>query len=141
VLLPALEAALEGLSAGAHKTVELAARDAYGERDPASQLEFARDEFASDVAPGDRLELERDDGSVVVVSVLDVNDEGVVVDLNHPLAGQRVRFEIEVLEARPATAEELQIAESALEAGEEDPEEATGGLIPPSDLLRRGGRS
>jgi FKBP-type peptidyl-prolyl cis-trans isomerase SlyD len=133
-LLPALEAALEGLTVGAKRTVELAPEDGYGERKPELETEVARDDFPPDVSPGDRYELERDDGSEVVVRVLAVSDEGVVVDFNHPLAGQRVRFEIEVLEARVATPEELELAESALLAPGDEPADA---LIPAANLLRR----
>lgn len=141
VLLPALEAALEGLGAGAKKTVELAARDAYGERDAAQQIEVAREDFPPDVAEGDRFELEREDGSELVTRVLAVSEDLVVLDMNHPLAGQKIRFDIEVLEARAATPEELQIAESALLADENEGSEGPSGLIPAADLLRRGVRS
>ncbi len=141
VLLPAVEAKLEGLASGATRNFELSAREAYGERDAALQLEVSRDEFPPDVAEGDRFDLERADGTEVVARVLEVSDELVVLDMNHPLAGQRVRFEIEVLEARAATADEVQIAESALTSPEEGAPEAPEGLIPAVDLLRRGVRS
>jgi FKBP-type peptidyl-prolyl cis-trans isomerase SlyD len=140
-LLPPLEAALEGLTVGAERTVELSARDAFGERRPELELEVARDEFPPDAAPGDRFELEREDGSEVVARLLAVGEDTAVVDLNHPLAGQRVRFEIGVLEARAATPEELQIAESALLMGEEAGPDPTEGLIPAAGLLRGGVRS
>jgi len=136
VLLPALEARLEGLGAGAKRSIELAPRDAYGERNLTRQLEVSREDFPPDVAPGDRYELEREDGSELVVRVLAVEDDVVVLDTNHPLAGQRVRFDIEVLEARTATREELEIAEAALTADEGDAEPAEP-LIPAVDLLRR----
>jgi FKBP-type peptidyl-prolyl cis-trans isomerase SlyD len=133
-LLPALEAALEGLSAGATRRVELSAEEAYGKRRPDLELEVAREDFPPDVEPGDRYELEREDGHEVVVRVLAVSDEGVVVDFNHPLAGQRVRYEIEVLETRAASAEEIELAEAALlAAGEGEPE----GLLPADSLVRR----
>jgi len=134
-LLPALESALEGLGVGARRSVELSARDAYGERKPELEVEFSREEFPPDVAPGDRLELEREDGSEVVARVLDVTEDAVVMDLNHPLAGQRVRYEIEVLEARAATAAELELAESqALALEDPGPME---GLVPAGDLVRK----
>lgn len=136
VLLPALEAKLEGLTAGAKRSIELTPREAYGERDPSLQLEVSREDFPPDVAPGDRYELERDDGSELVVRVLAVEDDLVVLDTNHPLAGQRVRFDIEVLEARAATREELEIAEAAL-TGDDGDVEPMEPLIPAVDLLRR----
>jgi len=141
VLLPALEARLEGLTVGSRKSIELAARDAYGERDAARQIEVSREEFPPDVAAGDRFELEGEDGAELVTRVLAVSDDLVVLDMNHPLAGQRVRFDIEVLDARAATPEELQIAESALLGDETEGSPGPSGLIPAADLLRRGVRS
>jgi FKBP-type peptidyl-prolyl cis-trans isomerase SlyD len=140
-LLPPIEAALAGLGVGAKRTVDLPARDAFGERRAELELEVARDEFPPDVSPGDRYELERDDGSEVVARILAVSDDVVVVDMNHPLAGQRVRFEIEVLEARAASAEELQIAETQLLGEADDAPDPSEGLIPVAGLLRRGVRS
>lgn len=133
-LLPALEAALEGTTVGAKRTIELAPEDAYGKRQPELEMEIAREDFPPDVAPGDRYELEREDGSEVVVRVLDVSERGVIVDFNHPLADQRIRFEIDVLEARAATPAELEIAESALLTPEDQDSET---LIPSANLLRR----
>jgi len=140
-LLPVVEAALEGLGVGAKRDVELAPRDAFGERRAELELEVAREEFPPDVTSGDRFELERDDGSEVVARILAVGEDTVVVDLNHPLAGQRVRLEITVLEARAASPEELALAESAVLAEEDVPGDPGEGLIPLGGLLRRGGRS
>lgn len=136
-LLPALERALDGLAAGDRTSVALAPRDAYGARDPHAIIEVDREDFPPDVAPGDRFEAERADGAIVVLQVIDVLDDAVVLDTNHPLAGQRVRYELEVLEVRPAAAEELQRAVRLLE---EAPDRPPDGLIPPSRLLPGGGR-
>ena len=147
-LLPALEAALEGKTVGARCAVELGPKDAFGDRDPELFLEVERSEFPPEVAPGDRFDAEQKDGTPLVLQVLEVSDAAVLVDLNHPLAGQRVRFEVEVLEARPASADELALAEARLE---EDPGSDPGGgpagpgapgsegqapLIAPASLLR-----
>lgn len=148
MLLPAVEERVQGLVAGDKKSFELEAEDAYGPRDPKAEVEFDRAEFPKDVAEGDRYEVERDDGTPLVLRVLSVGEEGVLTDLNHPLAGQRVRFEVEVLEARAATADELALAEAAL-TDEPDgdgspgsgPEDGPGGLVPVASLLRRGVRS
>jgi FKBP-type peptidyl-prolyl cis-trans isomerase SlyD len=148
MLLPGVEAAIDGLVAGAKKSFELDAEEAYGRRDRAAEVEFDRAEFPPDIAEGDRYEVERDDGTPLVLRVLSVGEEGVLVDLNHPLAGQRIRFEVEVLEARAASADELALAEAAVSAapdGDADPgagpEDGPGGLVPVASLLRRGVRS
>jgi FKBP-type peptidyl-prolyl cis-trans isomerase SlyD len=135
-LLPALESALEGASEGSRRSVTLSARDAYGARLPENEVAVARDEFPPDVAEGDRFEMEREDGTLAVVRVLGVSDESIVIDLNHPLAGQSVRFDVEVLEARPASSDELRLAEAALAEAEDPAQEAPDGLISAASLLR-----
>ncbi|HLV66794.1 MAG TPA: FKBP-type peptidyl-prolyl cis-trans isomerase [Polyangiaceae bacterium] len=132
VLLPALEAALENRASGDHVRVTLRPEDAFGPRRQEAILELDRDELPAEVAAGDRYEAETADGLLVVLRVLEVRDDAVVVDSNHPLAGQRITFEIDVLEVRPATDAELRAAERAAEGLES----ASGPLIPVASLLR-----
>jgi len=131
-LLPQLEAALDGQSAGGRRTVSLSPREGFGSRQPERVVEFDRAEFPAEVAAGDRFDAEGDDGNVVVLRVLEVLEDAVVIDLNHPLAGQSVRFELEVLGVRPATTEEIELAEAAIQA----PGPADGSLISAERLLR-----
>ena len=140
-LLPALELAIEGMGAGARKSVTLKPQEAFGERDPKAMLEVLRDEFPEDVAPGDVFDAEEDDssdapGGMVLLRVMEVTPDTVVLDRNHPLAGQKVRFDVEVVEVRPAEEGEISAAERAL-SGPETPEES---LIPAASLLRGGTR-
>jgi FKBP-type peptidyl-prolyl cis-trans isomerase 2 len=131
-LLPALEEKLAGLREGERRSVWLKPDEAFGPRDPEDVLEVDRADFPEDVAPGDAFEAEGEDGRRVLLQVLDVSEELVVLDGNHPLAGQRVCFEVEVLELRPASESELSAAEARLAAAEE-PQEP---LIPAESLLR-----
>jgi FKBP-type peptidyl-prolyl cis-trans isomerase SlyD len=114
--------------------------DAFGERDPKAVLEVLRDEFPEDVAEGDVFDAEEDEGgpvgSPVVLRVLEVTPDTVILDRNHPLAGQKVRFDVEALEVRPAEDSEILAAETAL-LDQEEPKEA---LIPVASLLRGGTR-
>jgi FKBP-type peptidyl-prolyl cis-trans isomerase SlyD len=139
-LLPALEDALAGMTAGEAKSVVLRPKNAYGPRRPGAVLEVDRSEFPPEVAPGDRYELENAEGGVLVLKVLDVDDSRVVLDANHPLAGQNVRFELRVLEVRPATSEESKAAEARLTG---DPGVLAAGppaLIAPERLIRGQGK-
>jgi FKBP-type peptidyl-prolyl cis-trans isomerase SlyD len=141
VLLPALEAGIEGMRAGSRKSITLKPRDAFGERDPKATLEVLRDEFPEDVAEGDVFDADEDEGpeapgGVVLLRVLEVTPETVILDRNHPLAGQKVRFDVEVVEVRPADEAEILAAEQALSAP--SPQEET--LIPAASLLRGGTR-
>jgi FKBP-type peptidyl-prolyl cis-trans isomerase SlyD len=136
-LLPALEAALEGVPAGGKKSITLKPEDAFGKRDPKATLEVLRDEFPDDVAEGDVFDADEADGpeapgGPVLLRVLEVTPDSVVLDRNHPLAGQKVRFDVEVLEVRPAEDDEISAAEAAALA----PSEAEEPLIPAARLLR-----
>ena len=132
VLFPELEEQLDGLTEGASRTVHLKPEHAFGLRNPEAQVEVDRGDFPDDVAAGDCYEAEDEDGRPVLLQVLDVTDEGVLVDSNHPLAGQTLRFEVEAREVRPATESELLAAEQRLLAQQSEPEQ----LITPQSLLR-----
>ncbi len=140
-LVPALEAGIEGLPQGAKKSLTLKPEDAFGVRDPKAVLEVLRDDFPDDVAEGDVFDAEEDEradapGGMVLLRVLEVTPESVILDRNHPLAGQKVRFDVEVLEVRPAEDSEILAAEAAVSAEES----AEAPLIPVASLLRGGTR-
>lgn len=107
LLVPGLEAALPGLQTGDKKTISLAAADAYGERYeqliqamPASMFD------GMEVAVGMQFRATTDEGEQTVI-VVDVSEDTIVVDGNHPLAGIDLTFNIEVMDVRDATEEEL----------------------------------
>lgn len=131
-LLPPLEAALDGQEQGAKREVTLSPREAFGTRRKEAVVEFALEDFPPGVAPGDRFDADTADGGVLLLRVMEVGEDAVVVDMNHPLAGQRVRFELEVHEVRLATPEETRAAEARL-SGEP---QAFGPVIPVERLLR-----
>ena len=146
-LLDQIEQGIEGLSAGDRKTLRLGPEQAYGRRDPTALTEVERSDFPDDVAPGDRFEAETPEGEVIVLRVVDVSDEAVVIDTNHPLADQTVRFELEIVGVRPASAAELQAAAERLEAeiraeaeGVSAAENGHSTLIPLRRLLEGGRR-
>lgn len=131
-LLEPLEAALERRRSGETCSVTLDEHDAFGPRRAEAIVEFERTEFPPDISPGDHFEAERQDGGVLVLRVLDVLPDAVVVDTNHPLAGQSVRFELTIEEVRPATSEELAQAESSIR----EEKSANEPLVPVERLLR-----
>jgi FKBP-type peptidyl-prolyl cis-trans isomerase SlyD len=150
-VLPALERDLEGAKAGDRRTVEAGPGDAFGERDEGALLEVDRDDFPGGEAAkvGDEIVASGPDGVEVAHRVVEVTDDAVLVDLNHPLAGQRVRFEIEVCEVRAATDAELDAAQAAVDElivgegaivygsqpGDELPGDASGGADAPNEHL------
>lgn len=136
-LLPAVEQAVQDLRAGDRRSLELAPEQAYGRRDPRAVIEVDREDFPPDVAPGDRFEAESAGGGVVMLHVLDVLDDAVVLDTNHPLAGQKVRIDLDIASVRPATAQEIDDAVRRLERRQAaDRPEPGPELVPPGRLLQ-----
>jgi FKBP-type peptidyl-prolyl cis-trans isomerase SlyD len=116
-IVPGLERGLEGMSKGELRSVVVPAVDGYGEYDPEAVFEVERSDFPrpNEIAVGDEFVAESDDGQGIALTVLEVNGDACVVDTNHPLAGENLRFEVTVLEVRPATDGEIRKAEQALE--------------------------
>ncbi|MCB1465057.1 MAG: peptidylprolyl isomerase [Nitratireductor sp.] len=98
-IIPGLDKAMPGMSAGDKKTVNVPANEAYGEADPNARQSVPRDQIPADIPleVGRQLQVQTQDGRVVAVMVVDLNDEAVVLDANHPLAGQNLTFAIELV--------------------------------------------
>jgi len=107
-IIPGLEKALEGSEPGQQKSVVVEPADGYGEPDPAGVFALPKDSFPEgmELEPGMNLVGETPQGPVAL-RVDQVNDDDVVVDANHPLAGKRLHFEVEVMDVREASEEEI----------------------------------
>jgi FKBP-type peptidyl-prolyl cis-trans isomerase SlyD len=116
-LVPGLERQIEGLRAGDRRSVTVDPEEAFGERDEEAVFEVEKEDFpdAATVAEGDEFMAEGPDGEPIAMRVLEVRSDAFVVDTNHPLAGQRVRFDVEVSAVRPAREEEIAAAQAELE--------------------------
>lgn len=107
-IIPGLEAALEGSKKGDKKTVNVKAADAYGEFEQELIVEVPKAQLPKkDIAVGDQFHADSGNGHVQVVTVTKVEGDTVTVDGNHPLAGQDLNFEVEVMDVREATKDEL----------------------------------
>jgi len=116
-IVPGLEKGLEGLCAGERRDIVVDAADAFGEHDDDGVFEVDKEDFpdSGDVVPGDEFVAQGPDGEPIAMRVVEVLPEAFLVDTNHPLAGQRVRFEVEVADVRPAEEEEIARAQAELE--------------------------
>ena len=103
-IIPAMEEALEGVEEGSVIKINIPAAKAWGERDESLQEVVPRESLAhiEDLAAGQQYQLPEEDGSVQIISILDVNENTVTVDANHPLAGKNLTYEIKVLTVEPA---------------------------------------
>jgi FKBP-type peptidyl-prolyl cis-trans isomerase SlyD len=120
MLVPGLEAGLVGLAAGDKKLIVVSAEAGFGERDEELVLELDRTEFPDPekITAGDEFIAESPDGDEVVMRVVALKPDAVVVDANHPLAGQTLHYAVSVREVREATAEEIETAATAFEEAE-----------------------
>ena len=94
---------------GSHKfEVEVSADNAYGQREDGFVQTVPKDMFAGieDLEVGSQLRATTDDGEQTVI-VIDAQEDEITVDGNHPLAGIDLKFDVEILEVRDATEEEL----------------------------------
>jgi FKBP-type peptidyl-prolyl cis-trans isomerase SlyD len=118
-IIPGLEQELAGLDVGATKTVQVAPAEAYGEYNDDMVQTLPREEFAGieNLEVGMQLQAQDQDGNTFRVHVAQIDGNDVVIDGNHPLAGVPLTFEIEIIEVRDATAEELQHGHAHGEGG------------------------
>jgi FKBP-type peptidyl-prolyl cis-trans isomerase SlyD len=109
-IVPGLEGQLEGMGSGESKKVIVAPAQGYGEHDPRGLQTVPRDMFPpnAQLQPGMTISAQTEGGDVIPITIREVKGEQVVVDLNHPLAGKTLHFEVTVREVRAATEEELE---------------------------------
>jgi FKBP-type peptidyl-prolyl cis-trans isomerase 2 len=92
---------VSGMNIGEKKTIRIAPNDAYGEYDDALVLQVPREELpALNYELGTELVMQQPSGRSIPVIVIDANDEAIVLDANHPLAGEALTFELELVAIR-----------------------------------------
>lgn len=107
-IVPGLEKAMVGKKVGDKFQVSVQPTEGYGEHDPEGLAVLERSDMPDDIEVGMPLIAEDEDGEPLTVWVVDIDEDEVTVDMNHPLAGVTLNFDIEVLEIREALAVELQ---------------------------------
>jgi peptidylprolyl isomerase len=99
-LIAGFDEAVVGMAVGEKKTVRIAPEQAYGPHNPEMTLQVPRSDLPADIQPelGMQLEASQEGGHSMVVTVVEITEESVTFDANHPLAGKALTFEIEVVE-------------------------------------------
>jgi FKBP-type peptidyl-prolyl cis-trans isomerase SlyD len=102
-IVPGLERALDGMHAGEEKKVVVAPADGYGAVDPAAVTEVPLELVPADArVAGTQLVARSPEGATRLVRVKEVKEQTVVIDLNHPLAGKTLHFDVKVVGVEPA---------------------------------------
>ena len=109
-IIPGLENELEGKEVGYKNSVVIEPKDAYGERNLEQIQRVPLSMFPDDaeIQEGMQFEAQSEDGIPIVVTVTAIDAGEVIVDGNHPLAGIQLYFDIEVIDVRDASEEELE---------------------------------
>jgi len=99
-VIPGFEEAVTGMGVGESKTVTISADQAYGPHHAELVLVVERGQIPSHINPqvGQQLEIHQQDGQTVGVVITEVTNEKVSLDANHPLAGQNLTFDLELVE-------------------------------------------
>ena len=106
-IFPRVEEALLGQEAGYRVTLDLSVDDAFGERDESLLQTIPKTQFPPGVKVGGQLEGRDANGQARAFTVVKIKGDQVILDANHPLAGQALRFSAQVLEVRAASEEEI----------------------------------
>ena len=122
--LDALEEQLENLERGAKFDFELDKDKAFGEYEPKRVIDLNKEMFVVDghfdsknIFKGAQIPLKNEDGNFFIATVLEIGSDKVKVDLNHPLAGNKLNFKGYIIENREATKEEVQTMLNHLNGG------------------------
>lgn len=107
-IIPGLERELSGKSVGDRLQVKVAPEDGYGERNEGLQQDVSREQFGEidDLQEGMQFQAQTDAGPMVF-TIVNVSEEVVTVDGNHPLAGMALNFDVTVRDIREATDDEI----------------------------------
>jgi FKBP-type peptidyl-prolyl cis-trans isomerase SlyD len=109
-IIPGLEKALYGMAVGDNKKVVVPAADGYGEVDPEAFQSVPRAIFPEDLELVEGMGLrmrDQDSGQLIETYVAEIGPTEVLLDFNHPLAGEELTFDVEIADLRSATDEEL----------------------------------
>lgn len=99
-VIPGFDSAVDGMAVGESKTVTIPAEEAYGQRHEQLVQQVSRSALPDDIEPavGMQLQSQSPEGQVMMLVVTEVEDDSITVDANHPLAGQALTFDIELVE-------------------------------------------
>jgi len=108
-IIPGLEHELYEMKIGDSKKVVVAAKDGYGEIDTEAFMDVPRDSFPPEVPVeiGTELELRDQSDHPVYARIETITEENVRLNMNHPLAGKELHFDVKIADLRPATEEEV----------------------------------
>ncbi|WP_022670083.1 FKBP-type peptidyl-prolyl cis-trans isomerase [Hippea alviniae] len=97
-IIPALERELEGMEEGEKKQVVVKAEDAYGQRNPEAVQKVSKDQLPPEIEPKVGMQLlAQTQTANIPVTIIEVEEDTITIDFNHPLAGKDLIFDVEIV--------------------------------------------
>lgn len=98
-IIPGLDAAMEGMSVGEKRLVEIPSDQAYGPVHPEARRAVPREEIPEEVPMevGTQVHAHNEQGQMMTLTIIEITDAHVVLDANHPLAGKDLTFDVELV--------------------------------------------
>lgn len=108
-IIPGLEKALDGKSLNDEFKATIEADDAYGHKDDSKRQVVGREMFEADspIEEGTQFHAQSPEGEMLMITIAEVNGDEITIDGNHPLAGERLHFDVKVSAIREASEEEI----------------------------------
>ncbi len=99
-IIPGFEKGIIGMEIGDTKTITVPPEEAYGPRRKDLVVDMKKTDLPEDITPaiGKRLRMQQKDGNPIEITITDMDEDTVTLDANHPLAGNRLVFEVELVE-------------------------------------------
>jgi len=112
-VIPGFNDAIKGMKVGDAKDISLEPKDAYGEKDERLIQEVPKEAFGDHkIKVGDQIGVRGPTGQVMPVTITAITNDKVTVDLNHPMAGKRLNFNLKLVESKKLTEEEIEAMNS-----------------------------
>jgi peptidylprolyl isomerase len=105
MVIPGFDDGVTGMTVGEKKTINIPADQAYGQVSEEMIMEFPLNQFPADMVPeiGMQLTMSNNQGQNFPVVIVELKDESVMLDANHPLAGKELIFDLELVEIEGAS--------------------------------------
>lgn len=104
-VIEAIDNGVEGLAPGDHREINVTPETGYGNRRDELIRTVPKTMLGDQVVmPGEAVEIQTEDGQILIAEVVSVNDESVTFDLNHPFAGRSLTFDVEVIDIKQKAA-------------------------------------
>ncbi len=107
-VIAGLEKNVIGLKPGDRKSIEVPPEEGYGQYDPSLRISIPTQQFGThNPEPGQQVQMKSPDGQPFLATVIELQGGNTLLDANHPLAGETLYFDLEILDVRDATTEEI----------------------------------